>query len=209
MPIAQFDILETFGVMEGMFPEAAEDAADFKEKLLQPTFLGYETYNFFSNLGVFSIVILMYFFLLILYFTMIYPRRMQSRFYRKWYRKLRFQVMYGLAINISLGGFFEIIVSVYMSLTSPDMSSEHILLYLVLSYLFGWVLIVFLPVVFTYLMMLPVSVLAQPRTREKWGMYFLNVDFRSPMKLMYQNIFVIRRLAFVSIAFLLLPFGGV
>lgn len=76
------------------------------------------------------------------------------------------------------------------------------------SLFFGWISAVFLPCATLHLMLLPLDELAKRKTREKWGMYFLEIDPRSSWKQLHQIVFLFRRILFVSIAFLLLPMGG-
>lgn len=113
-----------------------------------------------------------------------------------------------MVVTITLGGYFEIIISAYLTLLSPEKSIDHIDPFIFASFLFGWICIVFVPCVTLHLMLLPLDELAKEKTRERWGMFFLDLDYRSPHKLFYQIVFMGRRVIFVSIAFLLVPFGG-
>lgn len=88
-------------------------------------------------------------------------------------------------ISITLGGQFEILISVYLNIMSPAESIDRTLFLVIWSAVLGWIALVFVPCVTIHLMLLPLDILEKEKTRNKWGMYFLELDYRSPFKLFY------------------------
>lgn len=72
--------------------------------------------------------------------------------------------MFGFLITISLGGYFELLISAYLSIFSPLESVDHKEHWIVLSLIFSWVIILFLPVVFIGLQFLSLETLQMKDT---------------------------------------------
>lgn len=171
--------------------------------------LGYDSFNLVLNLGTISVAYVSYILLINLFFLVLIPMKLMGfKFVTKRYQEIKNKVFFGWLVVISLGGFFEIVLSTYLTIFGPKEIKDTQGFMLGAAYILSFVCFIFLPISLGYIQTRSVSELADPDFQERWGMIYLNLDINKKSKLFYSFTFIARRLMFVIIGFSLDTFTG-
>jgi hypothetical protein len=162
--------------------------------------LGYENHSCLSNLGSLAIVTMFYFVKLILFATVL---QVFVKFGKlvKLNEYLKKHLLFNELILISLGSYFELLISGYLNYLEPLYTYSGDIISVYLSYYCLVMTIILLPLSFIYLLTREVQNINNPYFLNSYGGLCEGVSIRDKWSLSYIPIYCLRRFIFCLIAF--------
>jgi hypothetical protein len=121
LPIAQFDVLQNFGVLELIFWKSKQDALEYRDEIQNVSILGYDSFNLVLNIGSMFLGFIWWTTIFFLFVLVILPlKHLKFKFFKKKYKNMVNRVFFGDLILISMGSFFEICLSCYLCTFGPE-----------------------------------------------------------------------------------------
>ena len=204
VPLFTFDFLPSEITTAYVF-----DFDDLRQRELQGEILdqmqnlGYDTHNAIIILG--SLGLLAFASLSLMFFYLVAIKPLQ-RFTGARYRRLRKTLFFGQIIQLTHGGYFEVLIAGYLNIRQPlDTFSGETAAYTVARGY--WLIALFLlPLLWVYAMRRSVRRLNTRQFQSRFGSLFEDIKTKSKWTMVYYLLFILRRITYCCIAFGLYDF---
>lgn len=125
IPVVQFDILADLEVFEQIYPDSKEDAKKYQTELGQMREIGYDSFNLVLNLGTIGFLFFVYFFKILLYFTVLRNISKFSPKIKSIADQFYINLFFSDVIILFNEGLFEFLISSIMKIQTPPTSIDH------------------------------------------------------------------------------------
>ena len=169
--------------------------------------ISYESFNTILNLGSLFVALLLYVGRVIGQMLVICPLHRMNFISGRRNRKLFNSVFFYLVLVIFLEGFIELLLSARLFFEAPEDSFDNTPLIRNLSWAILLVCVVVTPALYAYIMVFDIKYLGKSKhlKRRVYPLYS-EINISSKFNLLYNHLFVIRRIIFVELAFRLKNF---
>ena len=215
IPIVTFDVLESEWTTEKILEFDYDNQEILAEKYItkQMQSLDYETNNsiiILGSLGVFSFVcyVLMILFGL-LYFLMYILRKMELFNHNQTLQDWKKHLFFKQIIQISVGGYFEILISGYLNIMEPLSSSNGEVIANVVAWYCLIVTLLLIPLAWFNILKRPIAEINKEKFKDVWGEFYNNIKTKQKVTLIYYFIFCVRRVLFCMTALFMSRYEGI